>query len=466
MTLSLSSTLDGLPKVPGDSLLPRIRGLRAESNRKIVVLDDDPTGTQTVHDTPVLTTWTPDRLADEFSRDSPLFYILTNSRSLSTADAVAITRQIGVNLVEAAARTGRPFTVISRSDSTLRGHYPAEVDALAAAIGHPDAIHVIVPFFLQGGRYTIRDVHYVAGGETLVPAAETPFAKDATFGFTNSNLIDWVVEKHGQGFDPARVHSVGLAELRGGHQQLITERLIAMASGEVCVVNAACLRDVQAFVAAAMPAESSGKRFIYRTAASFVQTYAGLDPQPLLSPAVMINPAAAAGLVVVGSYVPKSTAQLNRLFESRDDFESVVLNVDELLDGRATGHTHEIATRVNALFQAGRHVVLHTSRKLVTGRDADSSLRIGGTVSAAIVEVVRGITVPLRFLIAKGGITSSDVATRGLEVRRAIVLGQILPGVPVWRLQDESRMPGLAYVVFPGNVGDDDALLKAFEILS
>jgi uncharacterized protein YgbK (DUF1537 family) len=64
-------------------------------------------------------------------------------------------------------------------------------------------------------------------------------------------------------------------------------------------------------------------------------------------------------------------------------------------------------------------------------------------------------------LIAKGGITSSDVATQALNVSRAVVMGQLLPGVPVWQLGAESRYPGLAYVVFPGNVGRSKSLLEA-----
>jgi uncharacterized protein YgbK (DUF1537 family) len=78
-----------------------------------------------------------------------------------------------------------------------------------------------------------------------------------------------------------------------------------------------------------------------------------------------------------------------------------------------------------------------------------------------LISIVRGLQVRPRFLIAKGGITSSDVATRGLGVRRALVRGQILPGVPVWRLGAEARFPGLDYVVFPGNVGGDTALADA-----
>jgi uncharacterized protein YgbK (DUF1537 family) len=83
-----------------------------------------------------------------------------------------------------------------------------------------------------------------------------------------------------------------------------------------------------------------------------------------------------------------------------------------------------------------------------------------------LIALVQRITATPRFLVAKGGITSSDIATGGLGVRRAHVLGQLIPGVPVWRLGAESRFPGMAYVVFPGNVGDDRALAEGMTRLA
>ncbi len=103
---------------------------------------------------------------------------------------------------------------------------------------------------------------------------------------------------------------------------------------------------------------------------------------------------------------------------------------------------------------------MQTSRKLVTGADADASLELSRAVSTAVVEVVRGIierTVP-RFVLAKGGITSSDVAARGLEIRHAVAVGPMLPGiVSLWVAQD-GPAAGIPYVVFPGNVGDETSL--------
>ena len=465
MNRSLTETLAALPPEHTNSLLPQIRELLAQSNRIVVVLDDDPTGTQTVYDTPVLTTWSVDAIAQEFDRGHSLIFILTNSRSLPPERAQQLATEIGNNLSIAAASKQKQLTVISRSDSTLRGHYPIEVDALAESLGRPDAVQFVVPFFLQGGRLTIDDVHYVAEGDQLVPANETPFAKDAAFGFQNANLIDWIIEKRGGTISRDQVSTISLAELRSGDSDQLSERLAKLPAGHVCAVNAVTMRDIECFVAAALRAENAGSEFVYRTAASFVQAYAGLEPKPLLSSDEMVNPAAQAGLIAVGSYVPKTTAQLNALIDQADNLVAVALDVNEVLGDQSEQHLAQAAAKCNDEIKAGRNVVLHTSRDLVVGSDAHSSLDIGNRVSAALVQVIRSIDHPLRFLIAKGGITSSDVATRGLEVKRALVLGQILPGVPVWQTQAESRRPNLAYVVFPGNVGDDDALRLAYHKL-
>ena len=134
--LSKSELFGLLPPVWPEDLLPQMRQAVARSKRKIVVLDDDPTGTQTVHGVPVLTTWTVEALSEELANDLPCFYVLTNSRAFPVEEAVRINREVGRNLTTASMRQPgrRDFVVISRSDSTLRGHFPAEVDALGVAL--------------------------------------------------------------------------------------------------------------------------------------------------------------------------------------------------------------------------------------------------------------------------------------------------------------------------------------------
>ncbi|ELP33738.1 hypothetical protein RBSWK_02284 [Rhodopirellula baltica SWK14] len=224
------------------------------------------------------------------------------------------------------------------------------------------------------------------------------------------------------------------------------------------------MRDMEAFVLAAQNAEQKGQTFVYRTAASFVQAFAGLEPRELLTPDEMVDGNTKTGLVVVGSYVPKTTQQLASLLENEPTLKSVVLDVDKLLADDSESYLLEVTQLVNESLQSS-NVVLSSSRKLVTGTDAASSLSIGNRVSDALVSVVRRLTKRPRFLIAKGGITSSDVATKGLQAKHAMVLGQILPGVPVWKMPADSHFPGIAYVVFPGNVGGTSALLEAFQKL-
>ena len=444
------------------------------TSSKLVVLDDDPTGTQTVYDIPVLTRWSVDVLKAELENDLPAFYILTNSRSLPLAAAQKLNAEIGHNLASASAAVGREITVVSRSDSTLRGHYPGEVDALVAAMYGDKTPHatLLIPFFLEGGRHTINDIHYVAEGDTLIPAAETPFAQDAAFGYRNSNLRDWVEEKTNGKVASAGVASVAISDIREGGPQRVAEILRSLTAGQVCVINSASLRDQEVFVVGLLKAEEEAKiegpdgvRFVYRTAASFVQARLGLPTKPILTKADLGATGTNGGLVVVGSYVPKTTSQLQALLE-QPGIEAIEVDVARLLDD--TTQTQEIARitdKLNSTLQSGQDAAVYTSRKLVTSDDAEESLLIGNRVSQSLVSIVQGLTVQPRYLIAKGGITSSDVATDGLGVERAMVLGQVLPGVPAWQIGAESRFPGMPYIVFPGNVGDDMAVANVVSAL-
>jgi uncharacterized protein YgbK (DUF1537 family) len=428
-----------------------------EAGRKVIVLDDDPTGTQTVHDIPVVTRWTVEHLARELTDPAPASYVLTNSRSVPTAEAVALNREIAENLREARRRTGRDFTLVSRSDSTLRGHFPEELDALAAGLGEQFDAWVICPFFEEGGRLTIHDVHYVAEGDRLVPAAQTPFAADRAFGYRNSNLRRWVVEKTAGRVPPERIESLSLEELRRVDQTPVRNRLRGLTAGSACIVNAAVQADLEAAVAALLEVEGEGKRFLYRTAASFVAVRSGIERRPLLRPAEMATRDGSGVLVVVGSYVPKTTAQLEHLLEHGATVP-LELDVRRVLDASTReAVVADLAGRASHHLAGEAAVVVYTSRQLVESDPADS-LTVGQTISRALVDLVRSISVRPRLLVAKGGITSSDVATKGCDVERAVVLGQALPGVPVWRCGPESRLPGLPLVVFPGNVGDVDAL--------
>ncbi len=456
--LPLLATFASLPAIWPQELLAANAAATAASGRTLVVLDDDPTGTQTVRDIAVVTTWDPATLAAELSRAPACFYILTNSRSLAAPAARALHLELAANLRVASAATGRAFVVASRSDSTLRGHYPLETDALAEILGPFDAT-VLTPYFEAGGRYTLGDTHYVAEGDRLVPAAETPFARDPAFGYRSSHLPTYVEEKTAGRTHAGDVASIPLELLRRGGPPAVAARLGALPRGGVCVVNAAAPRDIEVFAAATLAAEAAGARFLYRTAAGFVAARIGQSPQAtLLAPAAFSLRNAHGGLTLVGSHVPRTTAQLSALLATRHA-HAIGVDVPALLDeGRRGTVLATTLAAVNASLAAGRDTVVFTSRSLVSGPTPAASLAIARRVSEALIHLVRHLAVSPRYLVAKGGITASDIATLGLGVRRALVLGQALPGVPVWQLGAESRFPGLGYVVFPGNVGSETAL--------
>jgi uncharacterized protein YgbK (DUF1537 family) len=436
------------------------------TQRKVVVLDDDPTGTQTVHGIPILTEWPVETLQKELENDLPALYLLTNSRSFTLNQARSMNTKIGHNLVYAAQRANRQFVAVSRSDSTLRGHFPGEVEALAQAMGQSFDGWIIIPFFLEGGRYTVEDIHYVDEDGWLVPAGETAYAHDSTFGYCSSNLRHWIEEKTEGRIPSGDVVSISIKDIRQGGPGHIEVRLLGITGGTICVVNAASYRDLEVFVHGLLAAEARGRRFIYRTAASFVQVRAGLFPRPLLTCSDLDMPESGGGLIVVGSYVPKTTSQINTLL-SFPEITSVKINVEALLDERRRQDAIEhIAQSAEKELRNGRTMVIYTSRELVTGNDPESNLSIGSRVSEGLIAILGLISTRPRYLIAKGGITSSDVATKGLGVKRALVLGQILPGVPVWQLGPESKYPGMPYVVFPGNVGGPGALAEAVNTLN
>ena len=455
------SYLDTLPPEWEEDLLPRIQQELGQSTYKVVVLDDDPTGTQTVRDIPVLTTWSVAALEEELSGEFPAFFILTNSRSLTENAACDLAREIGENLYRASEKSGVRVVVISRSDSTLRGHFPSEVDASAQALSKDQLPYLIVPFFMEGGRFTLNDIHYVKELDSLVPASMTPFAKDAAFGFANSNLKNYIEEKTGGKIKAEEVISVSLQDIRIGGPDRVADIFRSVPKGAACFVNAASYRDMEVVVSALIKVENEGYEFLYRTAASFVRSRIGLDAgDGLLAGDRLVSPSDNGGLFVIGSYVPKTTSQVSALFDLTD-VAAIEVQVDELLDeSRRAAEIKRVVSLTNQTLGSGADAAIYTSRSLVSGSDAASSLEIGRIVSESLVEIVSSITRQPRYLVAKGGITSSDIATKALGIKRAMVIGQALPGVPAWRCGEETRYPGMTYIVFPGNVGEDDALAQ------
>jgi uncharacterized protein YgbK (DUF1537 family) len=457
-------SLPEVRRVPADEVRRALAGAR-----RVVFLDDDPTGTQTVRELPVLTRWAVDDVRWALRQDTAGFFLLTNTRSLSPEDAAARDREVVEACLAAAEQEGVRLAFASRSDSTLRGHFPLETDVIGERLAEHGAAMdgvVLAPAYTDAGRVTIGGVHWLRSADGLLPVADSEFAKDATFGYRSSRLAEWVAEKSGGRIRAAEVVELTLDDIRPGSTESLRERLAGVTGGQVVVLDTAEDDDLRAAVLAILAAEDSGKSFVYRVGPSFVRARAGQDAQPPIEDEVLSALAGrdAHGLVVVGSHVGLTSRQLAKLGERRR-FVHVELDVPTLLEDAGEHLDAAVTTAVRALENS--LVVLSTSRSLVKGRDESESLDIARRVSAALTEAAGRIVARRRpaFVVGKGGITSSDVATESLGIRRAWVRGSLLPGiVSLWE-PVSGPAQGLPYVVFAGNVGDENSLADVIDRL-
>ena len=441
-------------------------------DRKIVVLDDDPTGTQTVHGISVFTDWTTESLRAGFDEENTMFYVLTNSRGMTTITTEEVHREIVANVENVSRETGKPYCLISRSDSTLRGHYPLETETLRKGIeagGRKIDGEVLAPFFLAGGRLTLNNIHYVREGDNLIPAGQTEFAKDKSFGYTNSHMGQWCEEKTGGVFKAKDVTFITLAEIRKRDYDGITEKLLKVENFNKVVVNAIADADMKVFVTALLKAFKKGKDFIFRTAAGFPQILGGISDKDLLSRDELVASGNEnGGIILIGSHVQKTTRQMNALLDGELDIDGIEFNSHRVMEeGGLEDEVEKILSKAEEQIRSGRNVAIYTRRDRfdLNTDDKDAQLEVSVKISDAVTSIIGRLVVRPNFIIAKGGITSSDVGTKALKVKRADVMGQILPGIPVWKTGPESLFPNLPYVIFPGNVGNDEALKDAVKTL-
>ncbi|MGD9385845.1 MAG: four-carbon acid sugar kinase family protein [Thioalkalispiraceae bacterium] len=433
---------------------------------KIIVLDDDPTGSQTVHSCLLLTRWDVETLKQGLLDVAPLFFVLTNTRGMDAQAAARITREVCINLKQALAEldtAGQPINpvMVSRSDSTLRGHYPVETDVIAEELGPFDA-HFMVPAFFEGGRFTNDSIHYLIVDGKPVPVHETEFARDSVFGYSHSYLPDYVEEKTQGRIKHDEVERFLLADVRGDN----LARLMDLAGNTCCVVDAETQDDLNHFCEQLMLAAGDGKRFLFRSAASLLTALAKLPPQPVKAEAMSSYVRnARPGAVIVGSHVKKTTEQLNALLKMPDivGIEVDVAKIKDHYESLLISLVEEILT----IHQQGKTVAIYTSRVEKMFTSQAERLEFGMLVSDFLMDIVKNLPESLGFLISKGGITSNDVLSNGLNLRISRVLGQILPGCSVVRCpQTHPRYPELPVVIFPGNVGDARSLAKAYAYLA
>jgi len=412
----------------------------AADGSRVLVLDDDPTGSQAASDVTVLLGHFPDLIREWLTGSDRGLYLVTNTRSLPVAQAVAVLQRIRATVEELCRETGERVAYVLRGDSTLRGHVFEEV----AVFTPPGGVVLFCPAFPEGGRVTIGGVHYLRGPAGPQPVSDTEFARDPVFGFASRTLAGWVQEK-GQSGAPTHVP---LEALRDGGAQAVADALLSAPAGAVVIPDAEDAMDIAAITVGLLMAQRAGRSVTVRSAATLAALRMGTQPKHL------VNIPAGGGrvLVVCGSHTELSTRQLKRLTDSTGP--AVVLGTDTALEG-STSHAL-VADELRSLLNSSGVAVLATERDR---RPEHSQLHHGAAVMAALTAVVAMLGSDVDACIVKGGISSADIAVHGFGIRRARVLGQLEPGVAVWRAEAGGRE--LPYVVVPGNVGNDDTIHRA-----
>lgn len=397
---------------------------------KMVVLDDDPTGIQTVHGCLLITQWDEESVRLGFADEQPFFYILTNTRALTREEAARVTREAMEMVVKVNEDYGYRLVIVSRSDSCLRGHFPLETDVMRECFtGRGLSVLPKTPFcpaFIESGRVTIKGVHYMKDGERMIPVSETEFARDNVFGYHTSVLHDYILEKGADPDDYIIVNAQSYEELNASASQIVSSVLAHDSS------------------------------IIIRSSSSLPKAIAGCPDIPLLDGSMLKS--AGVGCFIVGSHVKKTTRQLEALLCESGTF-GVELDVRRILEDSEPLMQETLAVMQQVAGQ-GLVPVVYTSRQEVRLDDADLRQHLGQKVSDFLVDVVRRMPFTPAYLVAKGGITSHDIMTKGLGIKSARVMGQIVNSVPCVMTRD------FPYVIFPGNVGGENSLRETYQKLS
>jgi uncharacterized protein YgbK (DUF1537 family) len=417
---------------------------------KTIIIDDDPTGCQTVHGVNVLLKWTGEILKQALNEHDVIF-LITNSRSLPESKAIKVNKEITA-LIKTISSEFK-IRIISRGDSTLRGHFFAETKAIIDELGNVDGV-VFCPFFYEGGRVTKNNIHYVVTNGQEIPAHDTEFSNDPDFPFETSYLPDYAEKKSGGYWKSNDVVSIGLETIRNKGVDGILKQLAEVVTEQMIIVNAENYDDLEIFAVAAKKAELQGKKFLYRTAASFVKAITGIQAAPFYRPSKKLK----TGLVIAGSFVGKTTEQLEYLV-AKMKTQPIVIHIERIA-ASFENYKDEIVGQIEDQLSTGAIPVVYTQRSFLRDVGSGQGINSSEAISEFLCGVVSQINSPLDFIVAKGGITSYDIAKKALKMDSAIVLGQVIKGVPVWKANK------LLYVVFPGNVGDNQSLHQVISNLT
>ena len=399
----------------------------------MVVLDDDPTGIQTVHGCLLITRWDEESVRLGFEDAEPFFYILTNTRAMTRDEAEQVTREAMEMVLKVNQDYGYQLIIVSRSDSCLRGHFPLETDVMRQClVEHGYSVYPKTPFcpaFIEAGRVTIDGIHYMKDGKQLIPVSQTEFARDNVFAYHTSILTEYIKEKGANPDDYEIVDAESYDELYRFARHLTSD----------------ILHQTSAF-------SLHPSAIVIRSSSSLPKALSGISDQPLLDRTILKQ--AGVGCFVVGSHVKKTTQQLERLLQAEGTC-AIEVDVQRILDDSALLMSETLDT-IRQVVEMGLTPVIYTSRQEIRLDDANQRQHLGQQVSDFLVDIVYRLPFTPSYLVGKGGITSHDILTKGLGIRSARVLGQVIPSVPC------VMAPHFPYIIFPGNVGNEESLREVY----
>ena len=439
----------------------------AANQLKIVILDDDPTGIQTVYGCLLLTQWDDKTLRMAFEDEVPFFYILINTRSMDAGQAGSVCCDVTDSVIRMNITYGFQLVFISRSDSTLRGHFPLETDTILSVLSAhniaPTYPVFFVPALFEAGRYTLNNIHYMKNRDDLIPVSETEFARDNVFGYQSSDLVEYIIEKSNNRITRNDVGSLSIADIRDSEIEEIGRILADLKDKTFIIVNALCYYDLQkTSLALLTQALKDREPLVLRTSSSMPKAISGLKEKSFLvkDDLIKIN---RPGVFIIGSHVQKTTGQLDLLLK-RVEVKGIEVDVTKLVEIPGEMLTKTIES-VRLCWEHGFTPVVYTSRCEVWIENNTERLNLGKKISSFLVEIIKNLAAQPSYILAKGGITAHDILTRGLDLRFARAAGQIMAGVPVVMTDNDHKYPSMPYIIFPGNVGDENALVTVFELL-
>ncbi len=444
---------------------------------KIVVFDDDPTGSQTVDSCPLLLSWDVDVIRKALRHPSPLLFLLSNTRALSPEAAAQRNREICHALKAAIKAEGISFediVLVSRGDSTLRGHGVIEPMVLEEEFGPFDAT-MHVPAFFEGGRTTVNGTHLL----NSQPVHKTPFAQDYLFGYSTSNLSEWLEEKSRGAIKQGNVLRISLSQLdqaatSASGMDALLSWLLCLKQNQHVVVDAERYEQLE-ILGKAVQKLIGKKRFLFRSAASMINGLLGIKSKILKLDNLTFNNQTfkdMPGMVMVGSYVPLANKQLDLLLQSFA-CEGVELNVDKMascLNSKTSlallvDFEKYLALKIEEILSKGNTPVVYTSRWEKIFSLKSERLIFSEKLAQFTARLARRLTPRLSYLISKGGITTQTLLTHGYGLNSVYLEGQILPGLSLVSASLPNGFRDFPIITFPGNLGDSDTLLEAWQLI-